>query len=87
VTQTRILTIAGTAYELYPARDRDWIAETLYRVNAGYGVGNPCFSLHLTPVPHQAMVLGQYLAKPRNGVKRAEAEALTAAARAELAGA
>ena len=54
----------------------------MYRIDAGYAVPNPCFSLTFVPEAHRAMVLGQYLAKPRDGVKRAEAEQITARAAA-----
>ena len=70
-------TLHGVAYEYHAASDVT--CETLYRKNPGYGVGNPGFSLILTPASHHRMALGQYLAgKP--GVKRAAAEALVIAA-------
>jgi hypothetical protein len=49
--------------------------ETIYRVNPGYGVGNPGFTLFNTPEPQRKMQLGNYLAN-RPGVKRAQAEAI-----------
>jgi hypothetical protein len=69
---------SGEKFELY--RAAEGFCETLYRVNPGHGVGNPGFSLHLTPVEHHPRVLGNYLAG-RDGVKRAEAEAITTSAR------
>lgn len=75
--------VGGRSYDLYPAHGD--IVETLYRTNPGWGVSNPGFSMAFVPATHCAMVLGQYLAG-RPGVKRAEAEAITAAARDELAG-
>lgn len=73
------VTIAGRDYEYHAASPGT--AEGLYRWNPGYGMPNACFSLHLVPASHRAMALGQYLAG-RHRVKRAEAEAITAAARA-----
>lgn len=69
--------IAGRSYEYHAASNG--ISEGLYRWNPGHGVGNPCFSLALVPSTHHRMVLGQYLAG-RQGVKRAEAEAIVNAA-------
>ena len=74
--------IDGRLYE-YHAPSRAF-SEALYRKDAGHGVGNPAFSLALVPASHHSMVLGQYLAG-REGVKRAEAEAIVAAARIERA--
>jgi hypothetical protein len=71
------ITVNGTAYELYAAHDRT--CEGLYRINPGFGVGNPCFTLHWTPAAHHAAQLGQYLAG-RRGVKRAQAEEIVATA-------
>lgn len=78
------VTIAGRAYELYSAHGDT--VETLYRVNPGMGAPNPGFTLHMTPATHHKLVLGQYFARPRDGVKRAEAEAIVDAARAEVGG-
>lgn len=74
----RTLTIAGRSYELMPRRGL--ICETMYRINPGYGVPNPGFSLAWTPASHHKMQLGNYLAG-RPNVKRAEAEAIVEAAR------
>ena len=74
------ITIGSRDYEYHAASARDGTTECLYRWNPGHGVGNPGFSLHLVPAAHHRMVLGQYLAG-RDGVKRAEAEAITDASR------
>ena len=80
---TRRLTIGGARFELHAAR-APYACETLYRVDAGHGVSNPGFSLYLTDPGHHAAALGRYLAG-RQGVKRAEAEAVVAIARKEVA--
>lgn len=72
------VTIAGREYEYHGPTAHT--CETLYRRDAGHGVGNPGFTLSLVPASHHAMVLGQYLAG-RQGVKRAEAERIVAEAR------
>jgi hypothetical protein len=69
-------TAAGKRFEYYGPTPEG--VEGLYRIDPGHGVGNPCFALHMTPVSHHAMALGQYLAC-RAGTKRAEAEAIVAA--------
>ena len=71
---TRRLTIGGARFELHAAR-APYACETLYRVDAGHGVSNPGY---------HAAALGRYLAG-RQGVKRAEAEAVVAIARKEVA--
>ncbi len=80
-TEKTVITIDGRGFEIYPAREGTY--EGMYRIDAGYGVPNPCFSLAFAPKSHRAMALGQYLAKPRDGVNRAEAEEITTRAAAE----
>ncbi len=80
---TKTFKVGGRSYDLYQAHGS--VVETLYRTDAGHGVSNPGFTMAFVPASHGATVLGQYLAG-RPGVKRAEAEAITAAAREELAG-
>lgn len=83
----RVLMVGARRYELYPRGAAT--VETMYRAElgagAGYGVPNPGFSLAMQPDRFHVMLLGQYLARPRQSVKRAEAAAIVEAARAELA--
>lgn len=70
------ITINGREYDYMASDGRvGGTCETLYRRDAGHGVSNPGFSLHMTPASHHRMVLGGYLAG-HQGVKRAEAEAI-----------
>jgi hypothetical protein len=69
----RVITVHGRRYELYGAAAGT--CETLYRLDTGFGQSNPGFTLALTPASQHKMQLGNYLAG-RQGVKRAEAEAL-----------
>lgn len=70
--------IAGRAYEYHAAKADT--SEGIYRWNPGHGVSNSCFTLFFVPTSQHRMVLGQYLAG-RQGVKRAEAEAIADTAR------
>lgn len=73
----------GAAYELYHADAETGTAETLYRTDAPWGVGNAGFSLVWTPMRDHAMALGQHLAR-KQGVGRAAAEQIVAEARAAV---
>ena len=71
-----VILINGREYDYCAAEGRlGGISEGIYRRNPGWGVSNPCFSLHMVPANHHKMALGGYLAA-RQGVKRAEAEAI-----------
>lgn len=71
-----IVVINGREYDYMASDGRvGGTCEGIYRRNPGYGGSNPCFSLHMVPAAHHRMVLGGYLAG-RQGVKRAEAEAI-----------
>lgn len=72
------LEILGRRYQYHPAGE---FAEAMYRNDAGHGVSNPAFSLKpWVAADRHTLALGQYLSGRRQGVKRAEAEAIVASA-------
>lgn len=79
-----LIEAAGTLWEYKSADPANFLCESLYRNNPGYGVGNPAFSLHRVPPDHHKMVLGQRLSGRRRGIKRAEAEAIVDGASAKI---
>lgn len=73
------ITINGRRYSYHAGSEQYGTHETLYLENAGNGVSNPGLTLFFVPATPRKMVLGQKIAR-REGVKRAEAEAIVDAA-------